>query len=82
MGNKVIRVLMIEPKQYPKISYIGSSLQDLRVAVSIGADEVGNVKSKKIGNGVYVIFNEDGFFSDLKPTEELIERLFRGYFMS
>ena len=80
MGNKIIRVLMIEPKQSPKISHIGSSLQDLRVAVSIGADEVGNVKSKKIGDGVYVLFNDDGFFAGLEANRRIDSEIISGVF--
>lgn len=80
MENKYVKVLMIEPMKYPTVSYLDSSMQGLRNAVSIDAIDVGNVRAKKINKDVYIIFNSDMFFAGLEGNRRVGNDIIAGIF--
>lgn len=80
MRDDVIKVLMVVPREHPKTTYLTVTMQSLRNAVSIGADEVGDVESKKIGKGVYIIYNYARSLAGLAPNRRVKGDIIAGTF--
>ena len=78
--EKTIRVLMIPLRQPPCIAYLYPTIDALRCAVSIGAYEVGDVKSKRISDGIYVIYNADYPISELDGNRRVGDEIITGTF--
>ena len=67
----MIKVLIVSPHEEPKVATIDSSFNTLRKVVSIGSYELVNVRSKKVGNGVYIVYADDGILYDLEPNKNV-----------
>lgn len=80
MKKPKIKALMVEPQAHPRITALTTSMQALRTAVSAGADEIGDVESKQIGNNVYIIYNRDRVFSNLIPNRRIGDDIIAGVF--
>lgn len=80
MENRYVRVLIVEPMKYPTISYLDSSIQGLRNAVSIGAIDIGNIKAKKVGKDIYIVFNGDMWFAGLAGNRRVGNDIIAGIF--
>ena len=52
MEKKEITVLMVEPGKHPRVTTLGTELDDLQKAVSIGADYQGLIEIIRIGNAL------------------------------
>ena len=78
--EKTIRVLMIPLRQPPCIAYLYPTIDALRCAVSIGAYEVGDVKSKRISDGIYLIHNADYPISELDGNRRVANMIITGTF--
>ena len=71
MGNAKIRVLLIEPKEHPKSHTIEPTRHAFEKAVNVGAAYNGKVEAKKLGRGIYAVYNKDRFLSDLVPNRRI-----------
>ena len=77
----MIKVLIVTPHEEPEEAMIDSSFGALRRIVSIGCDELVNVKSKRIGNGVYAVYADDGILYELEPNRNLGDEVICGTFI-
>ncbi len=78
--EKTVRALMIPSQQPPSIAYLYPNMDALRWAVSIGAYEVGNVKSKRLCNRIYIIYNSDYPISELDGNRRVGNMIITGTF--
>ena len=71
MGNAMIRVLLIEPKEHPKAHTLEPTRHAFEKAVNVGAAYNGKVEAKKLEHGIYALYNKDRFLSDLVPNRRI-----------
>ena len=79
MQEKYIKVLKIEPGAHPFVSFLDSTLEALNNAVRPGNGD-GKAKTKKIGRGVYILFNSDYCFSGLESNRRVKDEIISGVF--
>ena len=60
MKTKTITVLKVEPMQAPSVVQIHTDLDSLQKAVSEGCDHQGLIEIITIGNGMVILYNEEG----------------------
>ena len=60
MKRKEIKILMVEPGKYPKVTVLQNDLDSLQKAVSIGAEYQGLIEIVPLGNGDCILCNEEG----------------------
>ena len=77
----MIKVLIVAPHKEPEEAMIDSSFGTLRRIVSIGCNELVNVESKRIGNGVYAVYADDGILYELEPNRNLGDEVICGTFI-
>jgi serine protease Do len=63
--------LLIEPLEHPEEYRIEPSMQAFRKAVNVGAAHKGKVEVKKLGHGVYAVFNKDRYLTELAPNRQI-----------
>ena len=80
MNECFIRALMVEPMKYPRDVYLESTMSALKSAVSIGCDELCEVKAKKLEKGIYAIFNQDMYYYDLQGNRKIGKDIIAGIF--
>ena len=80
MEKKVINVLMVEPGKHPRVTTLGTELDDLQKAVSIGADYQGLIEIINIGNGDCLLCNEEGKLIGLEGNRRLGSDIIVGVF--
>lgn len=73
-----IAVLKIEPGEYPSPAYLMPTIEAFKYAVSIGADEIGEVRSKRVGKDVYVLFNQDRCLAGLEGNRRIGKDILAG----
>jgi len=71
MEKKEITVLMVEPGKHPRVTTLGTKLDDLQKAVSIGADYQGLIEFVSLGNGDCIMCNEEGKLIGLEGNRRL-----------
>ena len=71
MSKPKIRVLLIEPLEHPEEYRIEPSMQAFRKAVNVGAAHKSKVEVKKLGHGVYAVFNKDRYLTELAPNRQI-----------
>ena len=74
----MITVLMIEPGEHPCIALLKPTMQAFNLAVSIGADEIGQAEAKHIGPDVYMIYNTDLYFAGLDGNRKIGKDILAG----
>lgn len=79
MNERYIKVLKIEPGAHPFVSFLDSTLEALNNAVR-HKDGDGKAKTKKIGRGVYILFNSDYCFSGLESNRKVKNEIISGVF--
>ena len=80
MKEKQIRVLMVEPMEFPKLVTLQNDLDSLQKAVSIGAPDQGLIELVHLEDNVYVLCNEEGKLIGLKPNRRLGDDILVGTF--
>lgn len=80
MNAKEITVLMVEPGKHPRVTTLGTELDDLQKAVSIGADYQGLIEIINIGNGDCLLCNEEGKLIGLEGNRRLGNDIIVGVF--
>ena len=80
MNAKEITVLMVEPGKHPRVTTLGTELDDLQKAVSIGADYQGLIEIINIGNGDCLLCNEEGKLINLEGNRRLGSDIIVGVF--
>lgn len=80
MGKKEVTVLMVEPGKHPRVTTLGTELDELQKAVSIGADYQGLIEIIDIGNGDCLLFNEEGKLINLEGNRRLGSDIIVGVF--
>ena len=80
MNGKEIKVLMVEPGKHPRVTTLGTELDDLQKAVSIGADYQGLIEIINIGNGDCLLCNEEGKLINLEGNRRLGSDIIVGVF--
>ena len=80
MNAKEITVLMVEPGKHPRVTTLGTELDELQKAVSIGADYQGLIEIIDIGNGDCLLFNEEGKLINLEGNRRLGSDIIVGVF--
>lgn len=78
--KEMIKVLKIEPLQKPVITELESTMKAFRSAVSIGTGKRCEVMSKKIDDGVFIIYNADFFKLSLYPNRLVGDEIINGTF--
>ena len=68
MKEKEIKVLKVEPCKKPELVTLTNTLEDLQVAVSIGADYTGLIEILDIDNKTCILCNEEGKLIGLQPN--------------
>ena len=68
MKEKEIKVLKVEPCKKPELVTLTNRLEDLQVAVSIGADYTGLIEIVDIDSKTCILCNEEGKLIGLKPN--------------
>ena len=71
MKKEKIKVLMIEPKVAPVITYLKPTMKAFQKAVHVGTMIKGSVEAKKVGKDVYAVFHADRWFADLEPNRRI-----------
>ena len=80
MKQKEIKVLMVEPGKYPKITTLKNDLASLQEAVSIGADHKGLIEIIGVADGICILCNEEGKLIGLKGNRRLGSDILVGVF--
>lgn len=80
MEKKEITVLMVEPGKHPRVTTLGTKLDDLQKAVSIGADYQGLIEFVSLGNGDCIMCNEEGKLIGLEGNRRLGNDILVGVF--
>ena len=80
MGKKEIKVLMVEPGKHPRVTTLGTELDELQQAVSVGADYQGLIEILNIGNGDCLLCNEEGKLLKLEGNRRLGSDIIVGVF--
>ncbi len=78
MKEQDIKVLMIEPRKKPRVAFLNTSVKAFGCAISIGADEPGEIGVKKIDTGIYVIYNKGRAFSGLEANRRIGKDILAG----
>ena len=60
MNKKTIAALMVEPNEHPKVVQLGTDLDSLQKAVSIGADYQGLIELISLDPRAVLLCNEEG----------------------
>ena len=68
MKEKEIKVLKVEPCKKPESVTLTNRLEDLQVAVSIGADYTGLIEIVDIDSKTCILCNEEGNLIGLQPN--------------
>ena len=80
MSRKEITVLMVEPGKHPRVTILGTELDDLQKAVSIGAGYQGLIEIIDIGNCDCLLCNEEGKLIGLEGNRRLGSDIIVGVF--
>ena len=80
MNTKEIKVLMVEPGKYPRVTTLKDDLDSLQKAVSIGADYQGLIEFVSLGNGDCIMCNEEGKLIGLEGNRRLGDDILVGVF--
>ena len=80
MKQKEIKVLMVEPGAYPRITTLKNDLDSLQKAVSIGADYQGLIEIIGLEEGVCILCNEEGKLIGLEGNRRLGRDILTGVF--
>ena len=80
MNAKEITVLMVEPGKNPKVTTLKDDLNSLQKAVSIGADYQGLIEIVSLGNGDFIMCNEEGKLIGLEGNRRLGNDILVGVF--
>ena len=80
MKQLQITALMVEPGKHPRVTTLGTELDDLQKAVSIGADYQGLIEIINIGNGDCLLCNEEGKLIGLEGNRRLGSDIIVGVF--
>lgn len=70
---------MIAPGEHPQPHYLEPTMQAFKKAVNIGADEIGDVQSKKLDRDIYVIFNRDRYLAGLEGNRKIGDDILAGH---
>ena len=73
MYNGKIRVLMIKPKERPRVCYIEPTMKAFKRVVSARA-----IKAKSLERGVHVVFGNNSFLSDNTPNRHIGNSIIAG----
>lgn len=63
-----IRALKVEPGKHPEAVDLVNNVGALRAAVSIGANEIGNIERLSISKNIVLIMNEEGKLNGMRPN--------------
>lgn len=80
MKQKEIKVLMVEPGEYPKDVVLENNLDALQKAVSIGCDCQGMIEVVGLDDGVCIICNEEGKLLGLEGNWRIGSDIIAGVF--
>ena len=80
MKEQRIKVLMVEPGEHPKITYLDNNLRALQKAVSIGADYTGLIEILSLDDTTCILCNEEGKLIGLEPNRRLGDDVLCGVF--
>ncbi len=76
MRKEKIRVLMIKPKEHPKVYYIEPTMRVFRYVINAEAVRHKDMQAKRLESGIYAIFNKGG--SDLPPNRQIGKNIISG----
>ena len=80
MKQKEIKVLMVEPGEYPKVTTLKNDLDSLQEAVSIGAEYKGLIEIVGLEEGICILCNEEGKLIGLEGNRRLGRDILTGVF--
>lgn len=80
MKESTIKVLMVEPGEYPKEVTLDNNLDALQKAVSIGCEEQGLIEIIGMGEGVCLLCNEEGKILQLEGNRRVGNDIITGVF--
>ena len=71
---------MVPPCASPLIAYLPVSIEGFNRMVSIGATEIGVATSKKLENGIYILYYSSGYFTGLHANRRVNDEVIFGTF--
>lgn len=79
-AQRAIKTLMVPPYTAPQIAYLPVSIEGFNRMVSIGAAEIGVATSKKLENGIYILYYGSGYFTGLHANRRVNDEVIFGTF--
>ena len=80
MKETTVKAVKVEPGKSPCIIDLGTDLNSLQKAVSIGADYQGLIEFVYLGDNVSLMLNEEGKLIGLAPNRRLGDDILCGVF--
>ena len=80
MKETTVKALKVEPGMSPCVIDLGTDLDSLQKAVSIGADYQGLIEFVFLGDNVSILCNEEGKLIGLSPNRRLGDDILCGVF--
>lgn len=80
MSEEKITVVMVEPREHPKVVTLDNDLDALQKAVSIGSDDQGLIEVIRMERGIDIICNEEGKLNGLEGNRHVGMNIIAGVF--
>ena len=80
MNETTVKAVKVEPGKIPCVIDLGTDLNSLQKAVSIGADYQGLIEFVYLGDNVSLMLNEEGKLIGLAPNRRLGDDILCGVF--
>ena len=80
MKETTVKAVKVEPGKIPCVIDLGTDLDSLQKAVSIGADYQGLIEFVYLGDNVSLMLNEEGKLIGLAPNRRLGDDILCGVF--
>lgn len=79
-SKREVRSLIVMPQLHPYVTHLNTTIDGLKMAVSIGNYDICDVASRKIANNIYVIYNREHYFSDADANRRIGNTIIIGVF--
>ena len=80
MRKRKIKALMVAPNDIPRGVTLPVSMKDFQRAVSVGAEEIGEVKARQLQDDIYILYHRYGCFAGLAGNRKVGNRIISGVF--
>ena len=80
MQERKIKALMVAPYDLPRAVLMPVTIKSFRKAVSVGAEEYGDVRARKVDDNIYALYHRFGCFAGLEGNRKVNGRIISGVF--